>query len=58
MTCGGCARAVAKALTAAAPHAKIDVDLAGGTVRVAGGPSDDAIRQAVETAGFDFAGRI
>jgi copper chaperone len=57
MTCGGCARAVTKALAAAAPEARIDVDLAGGTVRVAAGPADAAIRQAIENAGFGFAGR-
>ena len=57
MTCGGCARAVSKALAGVAPQAKIDVDLAAAMVRVAGGPDDVAVKQAIETAGFGFAGR-
>ncbi len=57
MTCGGCARAVSKALAAKAPGAKIEVDLAGAIVRVAGGPDDGAVKQAIETAGFGYAGR-
>lgn len=57
MTCGGCARAVGKALAAKAPGAKIEVDLAAALVRVSGGPDDEAVRQAIETAGFGFAGR-
>lgn len=57
MTCGGCARAVSKALAAASPAAKIDVDLAAALVRVAGGPDDAAVQRAIESAGFGFAGR-
>lgn len=57
MTCGGCARAVTKALTAKAPSAKIEVDLAGASVRVSGGPGDDAVKTAIEDAGFGYAGR-
>lgn len=57
MTCGGCARAVTKALTAKSPEAKIDVDLAGAFVRVSGGPGDDAVKAAIEQAGFGYAGR-
>jgi copper chaperone len=57
MTCGGCARAVSKALATAAPSAKIEVDLAAAMVRVAGGPDEAAVRHAVENAGFGFAGR-
>lgn len=57
MTCGGCVRAVTKALVAKAPHAKIEVDLAGALVRIAGGPDDAGVRQAIEAAGFGFAGR-
>jgi copper chaperone len=57
MTCGGCARAVSKALAAQAPGAKIEVDLAAALVRVADGPDDAAVKQAIETAGFGYAGR-
>lgn len=57
MTCGGCARAVTKALAAKAPHAKIEVDLAAAIVRVADGPGDAAVKAAIDEAGFGFAGR-
>jgi copper chaperone len=57
MTCGGCARAVSKALAATAPSAKIEVDLGKALVAVAGGPDDDAVKAAIETAGFGFEGR-
>jgi copper chaperone len=58
MTCGGCVRAVTKAVNAASPAAKIEVDLDGGVVRVAGGPSEVAIQTAIEKAGFGYAGTI
>jgi copper chaperone len=58
MTCGGCARAVTKALAAKAPQAKIEVDVAASRVRVAGGPDDATIEAAVDAAGFGFAGRV
>ncbi|GLR78129.1 hypothetical protein GCM10007856_07990 [Azospirillum oryzae] len=56
MTCGGCARSVSNAITKAAPDAAVTVDLATGTVLVDGGVPADVVRQAVEAAGFDFAG--
>ena len=56
MTCGGCARSVSNAITKAAPDAAVTVDLAAGTVLVDGGIPVDVVRQAVEAAGFDFAG--
>lgn len=56
MTCGGCARSVSNAITKAAPDAAVTVDLATGTVLVDGGVSADVVRQAVESAGFDFGG--
>jgi copper chaperone len=56
MTCDGCARAVAKAIAAVAPGAGIEVDRAASRVAVAGGPDAEAIRRAVERAGFVFAG--
>ena len=57
MTCGGCQRAVAKALAATAPGAKIAVDLGAGVVRVADGPDESAVRAAIEAAGFGYEGR-
>ena len=56
MTCGGCARSVSNAITKAAPDVAVTVDLATGTVLVDGGVPADVVRQAVEAAGFDFAG--
>ncbi len=56
MTCGGCARAVTKAVNAASPSAKIEVDLDGGLVRIAGGPSEAVVQTAIEKAGFGYAG--
>jgi len=56
MTCGGCARSVSNAIVKAAPAAAVTVDLATGTVMVDGGVPPETVRQAVEAAGFDFAG--
>ena len=56
MTCGGCARSVANAITAKDGQAKVEVDLAAGTVAVDGSLSADAVKDAVEGAGFDFDG--
>ena len=58
MSCEGCKHAVTNAIRAAAPGAGIDIDLARGLVTVAGGTDAAVIRQAVETAGFDFAGVV
>ncbi|MBI3451757.1 MAG: heavy-metal-associated domain-containing protein [Rhodospirillales bacterium] len=56
MTCDGCARAVANAIKTAAPAASVTVDLAAGRVRVDGNVDNTRIAQAVEEAGFGFAG--
>lgn len=56
MTCSGCARSVSNAITKAAPNAAVTVDLATGTVMVAGGIPAELVQQAVEAAGFDFGG--
>lgn len=55
MTCGGCASAVTNAIKAAAPAARVDVDLKSGRVTVAGAGAD-IVRRAVEGAGFGFGG--
>lgn len=57
MSCGGCARSVAGAISKAAPTAKVDVDLDGGRVTVAGEIEEAVVRKAVEGAGFDFLGK-
>ncbi len=59
MTCGGCASSVTKAIQAASPEAAVDVDLEANEINVEGpgGVIDDAtIKQAVEGAGFEYAG--
>lgn len=56
MTCGGCATSVRNAITDAAPNATVDVDLDAKSVTVSG--ADMAVvQQAVEDAGFEFAGK-
>lgn len=56
MTCGGCASAVTSAIKAAAPAAKVNVDLKTGKVSVDGAAAD-AVKRAVEDAGFGFGGK-
>ncbi|AKH22324.1 heavy-metal-associated domain-containing protein [Sedimenticola thiotaurini] len=56
MTCGGCASSVEQAIKTAAAQASVDVQLEGGLVTVDGVDDDDLIRQAVEDAGFTYAG--
>jgi copper chaperone len=58
MTCEGCVRAVTNAIRKERPSAQLHVDLALGTVAVDGGADDDAIRRAIERAGFDFRGAV
>jgi len=55
MTCGGCASAVKKAITAEQADAVVEINVEAGTVTVE--PGDDAlVARAVEAAGFDFQG--
>lgn len=56
MTCDGCANAVTKAIQTAVPGATIDVNLEAKAITVEGGHDDTAIKQAVEDAGFEYAG--
>ena len=56
MTCGGCARSVTNAITKLAPNARVEVDLPTGIVTVDGADAD-AVKDAVEGAGFDFGGK-
>jgi len=57
MTCGGCVRSVTNAITRVAPDAKVEVDLPTGRVTVDGADAD-AVKKAVEGAGFDFGGAV
>lgn len=52
MTCNHCVRAVTEAVQSAAPGAKVEVNLAEGTVRVDGAPEAGAVVQAIETEGY------
>jgi len=56
MTCGGCAKSVTNAIKAAAPGSEITVDLEAKQVTVEGFDDAAIIAQAVEDAGFEFAG--
>ncbi|MDH3335799.1 MAG: heavy-metal-associated domain-containing protein [Rhodospirillaceae bacterium] len=56
MTCGGCAKSVSAAIQSISPESEVIVDLDGKTVFV-NGASADLVRQAVEDAGFEFAGQ-
>ena len=57
MTCGGCASSVTKAIQRVAPSTTVQITLEGGKVRVKGTHDEEAVRNAVEDAGFDFLGR-
>lgn len=57
MTCQGCVKSVTRALEAALPDARIKVELEGGKVDIDPAPDEALVRQAVEDAGFDYAGK-
>ena len=57
MTCGGCARNLTNAIKAVAADAKVEIDLEKNAVTV-GGASEEQVRQAVDSAGFDFEGKV
>lgn len=52
MTCGGCARSVTRAVQAVPGVVRAAVDLDAATVTVEGEAAADAVRQAIERAGF------
>jgi len=58
MSCEGCAASVTNAIGAAAPGARIKVDLEGKAVTVEGAVDADTIARAVGDAGFEFAGLV
>jgi|TARA_B100000959_G_C14595177_1_gene465778 copper chaperone len=58
MTCQGCASSVSNAITAVAPDSKISVDLDAKQVTVDGCDDASIIAQAVDDAGFEFAGPV
>ena len=56
MTCGGCAKSVTNAILDKAPDATVSVDLAAKAVTV-DGVGETVVKQAVEDAGFEYAGK-
>ncbi|MDG4666271.1 heavy-metal-associated domain-containing protein [Mycobacterium sp. 236(2023)] len=58
MSCGGCANSVRAELTHIPGVSSVDVDVSSGTVTIASETpvDDDAIRAAVEEAGYTLAG--
>jgi copper chaperone len=58
MTCNGCVNSVTRAITTSAPDAKVEASLDAGTVTVDGAATVETISQAVQDAGFEFAGQV
>lgn len=55
MTCGGCAATVRAAVLEVAPTARVEIEIATGTLRVEGGADEAEVRAAVERAGYGIA---
>ena len=55
MTCGGCAATVIAAVAAAAPKARMEIEIATGTLRVEGEADEARVRAAIEEAGYGIA---
>lgn len=55
MTCGHCVRAVTQAIHALDAAAEVQVDLAGGEVRVASQLPDEALLAAIREEGYEAA---
>lgn len=58
MSCQGCAKSVTNAIQAAAPGSEITVDLEAKQITVEGCNDASVIAEAVDDAGFEFAGAI
>ena len=56
MTCGHCVRAITKAIHALQPAARVDVDLASGTVSIDGDIEPAFAAAAIETEGYRVVG--
>ncbi|KVD28551.1 heavy-metal-associated domain-containing protein [Burkholderia ubonensis] len=52
MTCGGCANAITRAVTAADPGAKLDIDVAAKRVTVQSTQPAERVLSIIEAAGF------
>lgn len=53
MTCGGCAASVKRAVQTLDANANVDVDLAAKTVKIETAVHLDAVKSAIEDAGYD-----
>ena len=58
MTCQGCAKSVTNAIKTAAPQSETSVDLDAKQITVNGCDDQALIAQAVDDAGFEFAGSV
>jgi len=56
MTCGGCVSSVTRAVTTAAPGAKVKIDLQSGEVAIDSPAPKQAIVAAIKDAGYDVVG--
>lgn len=56
MTCGHCVSAVSKAVQAVSGAEEVKVDLGRGEVTVGGNPDPAAIRNAIESKGYEVQG--
>ncbi|KVC77915.1 heavy-metal-associated domain-containing protein [Burkholderia ubonensis] len=52
MTCGGCANAITRAVTAADPGATLDIDVAAKRVTVQSTQPAERVQSIIEAAGF------
>ncbi|GAA0869642.1 hypothetical protein GCM10009116_14780 [Brevundimonas basaltis] len=55
MTCGGCAATVRAAVAEVAPKARMEIEIATGTLRVEGEVDESRVRAAIEQAGYGIA---
>ena len=55
MTCGGCAATVRAAVLKVAPTARMEIEIATGTLRVEGDADEARVRAAIEQAGYGIA---
>ncbi|WP_175939192.1 heavy-metal-associated domain-containing protein [Caballeronia sp. BCC1704] len=52
MSCGGCAKSIARAVTAVDPAAKVEIDIASKIVKVESVLPSERLVAAIEAAGF------
>ena len=55
MACGGCAATVRAAVLEVAPTARMEIEIATGTLRVEGDADEARLRAAIEQAGYGIA---